>query len=202
MDALKPMQQLILWRLLISGEQPMQSVFDPKHRNALITAGFIRLEKRGRAKHVILEDKAWDWVAEQMQSGDFAVELPKRATTAIPAFELLLVKLGGYLRSHDIPLHEFLATQATEDGIDGQISQACETIASNSTDFRVRLTQLRAQLSEIPRDTLDNALIAMQQAEKILLRPVEDPQEISEADEAAALDMGSGDKRYFVVLKD
>jgi len=202
MDALKPMQQLILWRLLISGEQPMQSVFDPKHRNALVTAGLIRLEKRGRAKHVILEDKAWDWVAEQMQSGDFAVELPQRATTAIPVFESLLVKLGGYLRSHDIPLHEFLATQVKEASLDDQIRQVCETIASNSTDFRVRLAQLRAQLSKIPRNTLDNALIAMQQAEKILLRPVEDPQEISEADEAAAIDMGGGDKRYFVLLKD
>ena len=201
MDTLKPMQQLILWRLLISGEQPMQSVFDAKHRNGLVDAGFIRLEKRGRAKHMVLEDKAWDWVAEQMQSADFAVELPKRATTAIPVFELLLVRMGGYLRSHNVPLHEFLAAQPAEADLEDRIRQACETLAS-SGDFRVRLSQLRAELEVVPRGDLDQALLSMQQTEKLILRPVEDPQEISPADEAAALDMGDGDKRYFVLLKD
>ena len=202
MDALKPMQQLILWRLLISGEQPMQSVFDPKHRSALVDAGFIRLEKRGRAKHVVLEDKAWDWVATQLQSEDFAVDLPKRATTAIPVFELLLVKMGGYLRSHNIPLHEFLTTTEARDGLTDAIRQACETISSSGSDFRVRLSQLRQQLANISTDDLNQALMDMQQAGALSLRPVEDPQEISEADEAAAIDVGGGDKRYFVLLKD
>ncbi|MEL6248618.1 MAG: hypothetical protein AAFY78_22035 [Cyanobacteria bacterium J06648_16] len=204
MSQLKPMQQLILWNLLITGDQPKMSVFKPAARQPLLDEGYIRLEKRGRAQHVVLEDKAWDWMSDQMQSPDFAVELPKRATTAIPVFETLLVRMGGYLRSHGVPLHEFLAPPELSEpsALAAKVRQACAEITENSTDFRVRLSQLRQQLSSVSDTDLNAVLIALQQQGQLSLRPMEDPQEISDADEQAAIDMGGGDKRYFALLKD
>ncbi|MEO0540487.1 MAG: hypothetical protein AAFZ80_06440 [Cyanobacteria bacterium P01_A01_bin.105] len=211
MSQLKPMQQLILWNLLITGDEPKMSVFKPAARQPLLDQGFIRLEKRGRASHIVLEDKAWDWMNDQVQSPDFTVALPQRATTAIPVFEALLVRMGGYLRSQDIPIHEFLSTvgaaatqpiKETTEPLTTQIRQACEAIMQNSDDFRIRLSQLRQHLAPVPTLDLTGTLIQMQQSGQLSLRPMEDPQEITEADEAAAIDMGGKDKRYFIVLKD
>ncbi len=42
----------------------------------------------------------------------------------------------------------------------------------------------------------------MQQLGEVSLRPMEDPQEIGPEDEQAAIDLGSGDKRYFVYIKE
>ncbi|MEL6327645.1 MAG: hypothetical protein AAFQ61_12180, partial [Cyanobacteria bacterium J06626_23] len=83
-----------------------------------------------------------------------------------------------------------------------KVRQACAEITENSTDFRVRLSQLRQQLSSVSDTDLNATLIALQQQGQLSLRPMEDPQEISDADEQAAIDMGGGDKRYFALLKD
>lgn len=215
-EPLKSKYELILWNLLLTGDEPQVSKIKPKMTTAeckpLIQQGLIKLEKRGRANHLVLEDKAWDWMSERLQSEDFTVEFSPRATTAIPIFQTFLMRLGQYMRSNDVPLVEFLKPilSSSNVSIDHQPSQASleerirKTYASltqTSSEFRVRIVQIHQAINDIPPQTVNNTLRAMQQAGMLSLRPMEDPEEIGLEDEKAAIDLGGGDKRYFVFIK-
>lgn len=204
---LTPKLDLVIWSLLITGDEPMMSQLKPgitpTERNKLVDAGLIRLEKRGRASYVVLEDKAWDWAAARLQSDNFAVKFPSQATTAIPTFQVLLEKLGIFLRSRHISLAEFLDPPSTlkDDSPEERLRQAYADISQASSGFAVRLAKLRQRLSTMPAAQLDEVLLTMQQGGILSLMPMEDPEEIGSEDEAAAIDMGDGDKRYFVYIK-
>lgn len=176
----------------------------PTERRKLVDAGLIRLEKRGRASHIVLEDKAWDWLAMRLQSPDFAVQFPSRATTAIPTFEVLLEKLGAFLRSRQISLADFLNSPPPPDGTispEDEVQQAYAALAQTSPGFGVRLSKLRDRLNNMTPEHLNQVLLTLQKSGRLTLMPMEDPQEIGAEDEAAAIDMGGGDKRYFVYIK-
>lgn len=212
-------QDLVVWKLLITGEEPMMSKLKPNltptERAPLVEQGLIRLEKRGRAQHIVLEDSAWDWVTRRIQSEDFNVSFPATATTAIPAFQALLVKLAAYLRSHDIPLSEFLVTvqspspteqpseplKSAARSLEARIREAYSQIPESQSGFRVRLSKLRQNLGNLPPDLIDETLRQMQRRGELSLMGAEDLQEVTRDDEKAAIDLGSGDKRYFIYLK-
>lgn len=178
----------------------------PAERKTLEQAGLIRLEKRSRAQHVVLEDKAWDWAVE-----NYDVEL-SLSQYAVPVLQKLLVKLGQYLRSHSISLADCLtvspAPEPTPDDktasgthIEERIREAYAQIPASSSGFRVRLLKLRSHLDDVSPRLIDETLSKMQRRGELSLMPMEDPQEISSEDEEAAIDVGGGDKRYFVYIK-
>ena len=63
-----PKQVLALWNMLFTGEEPaiskIQPGLNPRERGQLQEAGLIEIEKRGRASHIILTEKAWAWAAK------------------------------------------------------------------------------------------------------------------------------------------
>jgi len=188
----------------------------PAERKPLVEAGLIHLEKRGRANHILLEDKAWDWAV-----ANFDVEL-SRSNYAAPVLQVLLTKLGRYLNTHQSSLAEVLTAPEIADRFDQptpenrniasandlstndltpKIRQAYFSIPDGKAGFRVRLHQLRQHLPELSEQQINQTLFAMQSRGEISLRRAEDLQELDASDEAAAIDMGDGDKRYFVRMK-
>ncbi|ASC73272.1 uncharacterized protein XM38_042360 [Halomicronema hongdechloris C2206] len=214
---LTPKLDLVIWSLLITGDEPMMSKvkpgITPTERKKLIDAGLIRLEKRGRASHIVLEDKAWDWLATRLQSPDFTVEFPSRATTAIPTFQVLLGKVGEFLRSHNISLAEFLnpppeshklnnddLEKVAEVDLTKHIHAAYTKITGGQYSVRVRLSDLRHNLSNFSRAEVDSALRNMELAGHVVLMHLDDPDEIKPEDEAAAVDI-DGHKSHILYLK-
>ncbi|MBE9078461.1 hypothetical protein IQ241_14340 [Romeria aff. gracilis LEGE 07310] len=218
-EPLKPKQELVIWNLLITGDEPMMSKvkpgLNPTERRTLVNTGLIRLEKRGQAKHLVLEDKAWDWVSERIGSEDFTVKFPATATTAIPVFQTLLMKLGHYLRSHNIPIADLLADSASTevsiepppaeipkpDSLKDEIRKAYAQASQNSAGLGIRLKQLRQHFKPVEPQSLDDALRSMQRSGEIYLMPMEYPQDIGPEDEQAAIDLGDGEKRYFIYIQ-
>jgi len=217
---LSPKQALVLWNLLIAGEEPMMSKvkpdLTPTERTLLVEAGLIRLEKRGRPTHLLLEDKAWDWAVN-----NFDAEL-SLSQFAAPVLQALLIKLGHYLNSHQVSLAEVLMASETAkkpsqprpedtefsrienlsaDDLVKKVRQAYFSIPDGEAGFRVRLHQLRQHLLGLSEQQTNQALLSMQEQGEISLLSAEDLQEINAGDEAAAIDIGGGDKRYFVYMK-
>lgn len=211
--------ELLLLNLLLTGDTPMVSKVKPKMTKKtcqpLVEKGLIKLEKRGAASHLVLEDKAWDWMTERFQSEDFKIEINPKFTTAVPIFQTLLMQLGKYMRTNDVPLVDFLGattsssdtsntlveSQISNSSLEEKIRDAYASITQNSADFRARLSKIHQYLEGISPQTVNDTLRSMQQAGGVSLSPMEDPQEIEPEDEQAAIDLGGGDKRYFVYVK-
>ncbi len=215
-----PKQALVLWNLLITGEEPKMSEVKPElppaQRKPLVEAGLIRLDKRGRSNHIVLEDKAWDWAVD-----NFDAKL-SRSYDAVPVLQTLLVKLSRYLNTHQVSLAEVLTASETAknsdepslesakvanandlstDDLIKKIRQAYFSLPDGEAGFRVRLHQLREHLPGFSDQLTNKALLSMQEQGEIVLLAAEDLQELSANDESAAIDMGSGDKRYFAYIK-
>lgn len=196
-----PLQTLVLFKLLFSGEEPKQSdvkELKPKARRDLIDSGLIELEKRGRAQHIILTDKAWSWVAENLDA-----EFP-RSPNATPALRGLLLKLKNYLDRNDIPLVHILHASAVEKpstpDLKSRITTAYFRITGGQRNVRVHLKDLRHEIQDVPRYDLDAALLEMQNERKLVLMHLDDPQERTQEDEQAAIDI-FGHKRHILYLE-
>ena len=210
MNSLNPKQSLVLWKLLITGDEPAVSKVKPElkpaERKPLIDAGLIELVKRGRSTHIVLTDKAWEWASEH-----FDVELSK-SNVAVPVLQELLKKLGSYLKHQKIPLVEFLVHQnkpiedsenaiAAPTDLEAKIREAYLKTSGEKYDVRVRLSRLRQLIDDVPQVEVDKALIQMELAGKITLMHLDDPQEIQSEDEQAAVNIG-GHKNHIVYMKE
>ncbi len=205
-----PKQALVMWSLLITGDEPaiskVRPELKPAERKPLIDFGLIELVKRGRSTHIVLTDKAWDWAA-----GHFEVELSK-SNYAAPILQELLKKLGSYLNSHKIPLVEFLVYKNTtiehsESGaavlsdLGAKIREAYLQASGGEYNVRVRLSQLRQLVDDLPQAEVDKVLIQMGLVGKITLMHLDDPQEICPEDEQAAVNIG-GQKNHIVYMRE
>ncbi len=220
----KPGQALLLWNLLITGEEPAMSKAKPElkpaERKSLVDAGLIQLERRGRSQHLVLTDRAWDWAVE-----NFDVELAKTPSSS-PILQELLLMLGKHLQSHHVSLSSFLRpasatahsadeAASTAEGVGAKIevptsndiSNNIEEIrqaymkiandtASKGSGVGVRLSELRQQLKFTTAE-IDITLRQMQLAGELILMPLEDPTAITPEDEQAAVDI-DGYKHHIV----
>jgi hypothetical protein len=102
-----PKLTLLIWVLLFSGSEPSLSQvkpsLSPQERAWLEAAGLIRLEKRGRFKHIILTDKAWGWAAEHLDAA-----FSHKSLAAAPALGGLLKRLKAFLEARELALADFL----------------------------------------------------------------------------------------------
>jgi len=194
-----PLQALVLFRLLFSGEEPKQSdlkELKPKPRGELVHAGLIELEKRGRAQHIVLTEKAWAWVAENLDA-EFS-----RSPNATPALRGLLLKLKNYLERNNIPLVEVLspAPEPSTPDLKSRITKAYFHLSGGQRNVRVHLKDLRRELGDVARKDLDTELRRMQNDRRLVLMHLDDPQERTIEDEEAAVDI-FGHKRHIVYLE-
>ena len=216
-DELEPIEVLLIFKLLFTGEEPKLSDLKPgrtpAQRKRLVDKGFITLESKPgkRGSYVVLTDKAWQWASEHLDS-PFSITL-----NASRALAGLLPKLKTLLDRHDIPLAELLAPTAkvpeTDESqainapkpspagdLDARIEEAYLACSGGTKNVRVRLADLRPKLDTVPRAELDATLLRMQGEGLLVLYPNDDTLGLKPDDHEAAMDV-SGFKRHIVYLK-
>jgi hypothetical protein len=203
-EAITPKHVLLIWNLLFSGTEPKLSEakpgFNKKTLEPLTRAGLIVLERRGRSTHLVLTERAWHWSAEHLDA-PFT-----QSINAAPALAALLPRLKAYLEQTGTPLASLLAgmdsgaSPSPPEVIDDAIRRAYLTLSGGRWETRVRLTHLREQLGDHARTAQDDALLRMQREGRLVLYPLDDPQDTFDADRAAALYLGS-EPRHLVYMK-
>lgn len=213
-ESLPPILVLLMWNLLFTDDEPMVSKAKPgvdkKKLAPLLDAGLVVLEKRGRASHIVLTDRAWQW-AEDNLDAPFST-----STNVTIALRGLLPRLKHYLKQSGTPLAEILGAveppnapaaaassapaETKAPAIDGAIREAYLALSRGQWETRVRLAHLRERLAAYARQDQDTALLQMQAAGRLVLYRLDDPQDTFDADRAAALYLGS-DARHLVYMK-
>lgn len=210
---LSPKLQLLLWRLLITGEQPAISRVKPKlkpaERESLIAHGLITLEKRQRSKHLVLTDKTWDWAASNMARTDPDIHFPPNSNAATVVLETLLLKLGTFLRTQPKALVDLLAPEViskddnlikNSSEIRQRIYKAYMQTRDGATGLPVRLSELRKRIADIPRAELDQVLLGMQKNDEISLLAADDMRGIIDEERACAIDLGGDRLRFYLYI--
>ena len=187
-----PLQVLFLWGLLAQEGEDWKSDIKPDLKTKytpLVRAGFIEEESRrnpstGKPKKWIrLSDEGWAWAQDHL---DAEVSQTK---TAAPILQGLLARLKRYLKRHDIPLAEVLGPAPEAAGLPQRIRDAYLRTSGGQWNIRVRLADLRAALSDVPRATLDDTLLSLGREQRLALYPLDNPREISDADRSAAINV-------------
>lgn len=222
---LTPKQVLALHYLIHTREEPAISEFkllETSERKSLEKAGLIELQKRERIhpnkrktypQYIVLTDKAWDWVSK-----NYNAQLP-RAKNTLPNYEAILIEallktIGANLELRGISLADFLQLQEKKTvdsestvsavtasiNLEEKIREAYLKASDGSYNVRVRLSELRQHLANLPQAEIDKILGDMELDEKLVLMPLNDPQAIRDEDEKAAIDVG-GNKRHILYMK-
>ena len=212
------MQRLLLWRLAVAegGGMFLKNLeSDPgaARRGTLLKAGLIASEKRKTPKgstagFLTLTDAGWGWC-----QGHLGDDLPGRAVKADRAvLERLLKLLGRSLRATGGSFGTLIlaAEEPDEDTTDEptdepdrgrEVIAACRAAGGGQAGVRVRLSDLRPRLPDLPRGEVDGALLALERAGELVLDPLEDPLDVRPADREAALLAPLGGVRHLVRLR-
>ncbi len=227
-----PKLTLLIWVLLFTGEEPSLSQVKPKvspqERAWLEAAGLIRVDKRGRFKHIVLTDKAWGWAAEHLDTA-----FSHKSLAAAPALSGLLKRLKAFLEAKELALADFLqpspaqpgpepapkprfdskpepgprtdgpaaaASAIPAPGLEAAIARAYLQASGSAWGVWVKLAEIRRRLPDVSRADLDRELLRLERARRAILYPIEDPEALRAEDEAAAL-VVAGFKRHIVLMK-
>jgi hypothetical protein len=193
--ALSEMQTLILWALLVRTDGgDFQKNIRPEvkkaDRQALVKAGLIAVEKRGRGYWLEATDTGWSWAANHLDAN-----LPKRSTAGSAILQAWLTRLKAFMASRALVLADVLGAQqqiktqtesespapADFSTLRARIRRAYLEIAGNKLNTRVLLSDLREKLKDIDRTTLNDALGRMHLEEGTTLSGLNNPQEITPA---------------------
>ncbi len=221
-----PLQTLFLWRLLSCGgggfQNELKPELKPKQRTDLERAGLISKDTRQkvqagrrptRANFITLTDLGWQWAAEHLDA-----PVSPRSPAAAPILQVMLGRLKNDLLRHRRSLAEFiLETEPSPvaDHIDAcpptdrvdacpvpdRVRAVYRELTGGRFASRVRLADLRTRLDDIPRDSLDRALLQMERDEMLVCYPLDDPRELYPADEQAALMNSAGQQRHAIYME-
>src|SRR5262245_32247987 len=203
---------LALWALLGNGGSGlgglMKPVVEKAEREALAEAGLITFEKRkGGAFWLDVTDRGWRWAEEHLSDS-----LPDKTYGGAFVLRAWLTRLQAFMQARNIGLADVLGSQerrpqsvnergtvATPEGrapldypmLRERIRKAYLDVTGGSFNTRALLSDLRERLRDIGRDTLDGAPKRMQREEDASLMQLDNRAEITDADNAAALYIGS-----------
>lgn len=164
-------------------------------------------------------DEAWAWASQHLAGPVAAVKPRKeqksppktppkkkgRSVNAVSVLEALLSHLEQYFEASG----ETLATLVSKrsDPVKGDVSaDLAARILEESLDLaggikrRVRLKDLRERLSDVGKEELDRELLSLQSAERLVLYRLDNPAEVTRADEEAALFV-AGNPRHIIYLE-
>jgi hypothetical protein len=204
-----PAQVLVLWTLAFTGQTPMISKLvprlTPKSRRELTDAGLVRLEKRGRATHVIITDTGLDWVEANLNASC------SRSAAAAPVLEKVLAMLKDHLTRHGFELAEFITPAAgvsldsgrsEKPDLADRIHSAYLALSQGESNVRVRLADLAEYLDDLTNDELTGELVSMQKKGLygVVLWPLDDPRDIGPEDRAVAVNLG-GVERHILYME-
>lgn len=211
MSDLLPKSEILLWKLLLTGEEPTKSQVKPKHRakelKLLEEKGLIEcktvVEKGRRTTRLVLTDKAWDWASTtpptaiaRSKSPEAAAVLQKALAILVdyaqrenvPLARILKPSLGG---AAPVPTGQTQSWEVSEGEVDPnfleKVFRTCEEMGGRY--YLVYLSDLRKRFPDVPSWLLDQALLTLNRQAKIVLMNLDDPLSITPEIEAAAIDL-------------
>jgi hypothetical protein len=197
--ALTEMQTLVLWALLAkTGGASFQKDVRPEvkkpDREALVSAGLIRCEKRGASGFWLeVTDKGWAWATEHLDA-----ELPKRSTAGSTILQAWLSQVKVFMKARGLVLADILGPQPPTDiphrpvpatpqrapldyaVVRERIRKAYLGLTGDRFNTRALLKDIRAKLDDIDRSTIDETLKKMHLEEGTTLSGLNNPQELSQ----------------------
>jgi hypothetical protein len=196
-DELGPNQHLLLWDLGLRGGKALQKDVEYKgiapDRKQLEQQDFIKVTKKNRSFHLELTDHGWNELAKRRS---ILLKSKKKPSRERAILQLLLDALQNHASAQNVGVGELVRPRllpAPSLDIHQEIRRAFTQIAGSPPQDSVRLSALRAELSAIPRQHLDETLLAMKHARQIQLISLDNPRDIR-AEEATSL--REGDHRY------
>lgn len=156
----------------------------------------------GRPMELQLRNEGWK-LCERLLHAD----VPGSVKGQGKVLYAVLGALDNYLARNGLSLADFFdRTDSAESGkeddrvpvkpadntstdIEALVRQNYSRLASKAGDW-IGLSELRAALTDVPRDELDTALLRMNQSAKVALAPEENQKSLTDADRAAAIVVG------------
>jgi len=177
-------QTLILWAILAAPQgglmqKDARPALTKPDREALIKAGLVVAEKRGRGLWLEATEKGWNWAGENLDAA-----LPERTTAGAVVLQAWLARLKAFLAAENLALADVLAPRARP--LD--LRAAYLHLTGGQLNVRARLADLRAALANVERSALDAALTAAHGRDGLNLSASDNPPELTAADREAALD--------------
>ncbi|BBZ28710.1 hypothetical protein MMAD_30050 [Mycolicibacterium madagascariense] len=193
-DELTGTQQAVLLVLMSEARavrNPELAVLGPelrkRDRDELVRKGLIEVTTENRAMVLELTDRGWATCAAII-----GADVPPRSQGQGRALYTVLRALRRYFDRSDLaPADVFVAVDDTVDvDVEAQVRAAYVRLAARSGGW-VDLVRLRAELPEISRHELDEALTRMQRAPDVTLIPEENQKTLTPEDHAAAVVIGN-----------
>jgi hypothetical protein len=172
---------------------------DRKERRRLNDQKLVDSRKVGRTYAHELTDAGWNWCATH------ASERPQgRASSMEGALYAVLGGLARYMEYSEKSLADVFQQRDPEapqkpSDIAQLIRAAYLRLASEPGKF-VKLRELRAELSDVPRSELDSALAGMYRAQQVNLVPQSNQQALTQADRESALRIG-GEAKHMISIR-
>ena len=197
-------QRRQLLKMMFSGEEPKQSTYDNRknRRTQLVKQGLITLEKRGRASHMVLTDKAWSEAPNLM-----AAELSAPGVKQDLAYHLMSCT-HAYLAAEGLALADFVRPGMLQESAPGPsvadakkvVTTAYLKLTGGQFDERVRVADLRVEAQGLSPSELDRTLMQLLRQGVAHLMPLDDPHDRTSRDDAAAVNV-AGRPRHLVYLE-
>jgi hypothetical protein len=199
--ALTKMQTLILWALLAktgsaSALKEIKPDVKKADREALVSAGLVVSEKRGRDIWLTMTDEGRAWAANHLDA-----DLPTHCPAASVVLQGWLTQLKTFMEARNVALLDVLNAQPGADAqpqprslgypdVRQNIRKAYLQLTRGRFNTRAHLSDIRQKLKNIAREALDEALMRMQREQEASLYQLDNRIEITEADRAAAIYIG------------
>jgi hypothetical protein len=172
---------------------------DGKERRRLNDRKLVDSRKVVRTYAHELADAGWDWCATHLS------EVPQsRASSMEGALYAVLGGLARYLEYSKQSLADVFEQRDPEapakpGDIEEFIRAAYLRLASEPGKF-VKLRELRAELTDVPRSEVDSSLEAMYRAQQVNLVPQSNQQALMQADRESALRIG-GETKHMLSIR-
>jgi hypothetical protein len=172
---------------------------DGKERRRLNDRKLVDSRMVGRTYAHELTDAGWDWCATHLSEGPQG-----RASSMEGALYAVLGGLARYLEYSEQSLADVFQQRDPEapeksGDIAELIRVAYLRLASEPGKF-VKLSELRTELSDVPRSQLDSLLEGMYRAQQVNLVPQSNQRALTRADRESALRVG-GEAKHMISIR-
>lgn len=166
---------------------------DKAGRNKLNDLGLVESDRSGGRFVHELTDRGWRLCRDILAAGP-----PAGATGPAKTLATVLNGVERYLHRADLSLAEVFWPADTPSGPADRIRDAYTALAARPGAW-VALAKLRAQLDDLPRTDIDDALGELYRTGAISLIPEENQKVLTPADRAAALEVGNQAKHLISI---
>ncbi len=168
-------------------------------------------------KFVLLSEKGWAWIARnlgaELSKSQVGSMILSKLLSKLKLFldqnrDIALVNLFSNVELHPVELNEAAPGSSSEsapgrsaEDNEKRIEEAYLKASGGKWNVRVRLADLRKAVSPMSREELDTALFTLEEKQRLVLYPLNDPSEIRPEDELAAIDV-LGQTRHIIYMEE